>query len=181
MKQAVRKKINKKRYLYPLTVSLPESMVFTLVGLLTRRSSRDRCRDKLRALYPSNKILLQFSWTHFHVNHNKWPSKRPTQTRDAIQYETKHHFSTSPHSVCTVLFTVFFMIKIICILFSSIGVSRSCWCAQAGHQMSLSVEHMACCLFGAMCSHVDCLSPPILLRNHCFSGSSCVSLVCLPI
>ncbi len=29
--------------------------------------------------------------------------------------------------------------------------------------MSLCVEHMACCLFGAMCSHVDCLSPPILL------------------
>ncbi len=34
---------------------------------------------------------------------------------------------------------------------------------------------------GAMCSHVDCLSPPILLLNHCFSGSSCVSLVSLPI
>ncbi len=29
--------------------------------------------------------------------------------------------------------------------------------------VSLCVEHMACCLFGAMCSHVDCLSPPILL------------------
>ncbi len=25
-------------------------------------------------------------------------------------------------------------------------LSRSCWCAQASHQMSLCVEHMACCL-----------------------------------
>ncbi len=25
-------------------------------------------------------------------------------------------------------------------------LSRSCWCALAGHQMSLCVEHMACCL-----------------------------------
>ncbi len=25
-------------------------------------------------------------------------------------------------------------------------MSRSCWCAHAGHQMSLCVEHMACCL-----------------------------------
>ncbi len=74
---------------------------------------------------------------------------------------------------------------IVSVLMETIMVlSRSCWCAQAGHQMSLCVEHMACCLFGAMCSHVDCLSPPILLLNHCFSGSSCVSLVtlvCLPI
>ncbi len=37
---------------------------------------------------------------------------------------------------------------------------------------------------GAMCSPVYCLSPPILLPNHCFSCSTCVSLVtlvCLPI
>ncbi len=73
-------------------------MVFTLFGLLTRRAShkhsgwRDGCRGKLRFLYPSNKILLQFSWTQFPVNHNKWPSKHPTLTRDAIQYETKRDF-----------------------------------------------------------------------------------------
>ncbi len=73
-------------------------MVFTLFGLLTRRSSRDGCRGKLSFLYPSNKILLQFSWTHFPVNHKKWPSKRPTLTRDVTQYETKRDFSTSPHN-----------------------------------------------------------------------------------
>jgi len=98
VKQAVRKKINKKRYLYPLTVSLPESMVFTLFGLLTRRPLNNGCRGKLSFLYPSNKILLQFSWTQFAVNRNKWPSKCPTLTRVAIQYETKRDFSTSPHS-----------------------------------------------------------------------------------
>ncbi len=37
---------------------------------------------------------------------------------------------------------------------------------------------------GAMCSSVYCLSPPILLPHHRFSGSTCVpliTLVCLPI
>ncbi len=34
---------------------------------------------------------------------------------------------------------------------------------------------------GAMCSLVYCLPPPILLTNHCFSCTTCVSLVCLPI
>ncbi len=52
-------------------------------------------------------------------------------------------------------------------------VSRSCWCAQAGHQMSLCWAH-GLLFVGAMCSHVDCLFPPILLLNHCFSGSSCL-------
>ncbi len=63
--------------------------VFTLFGLLTWKASRDRCRGKLRFLYPYNEILLQFSWTLFPVNHNKWPFKRLTMTRDTIQYETK--------------------------------------------------------------------------------------------
>ncbi len=39
-------------------------------------------------------------------------------------------------------------------------LSRSCWCAQAGHQMSLCWAH-GLLFVGAMCSHVDCLSPPI--------------------
>ncbi len=107
MKQAVRKKINKKRYLYPLP-GVPsrwsrtvESMVFTLFALPMRRALHNGCRDgfrgKLSFLYPSNKILLQFSWTQFPVNHNKWSSKHPTLIRDAIQYETKRDFSTSPY------------------------------------------------------------------------------------
>ncbi len=41
------------------------------------------------------------------------------------------------------------------------------------------------CLFGAICSPVYCLNPPILLPHYCFSYSTCVSLVtllvCLPI
>ncbi len=39
-------------------------------------------------------------------------------------------------------------------------------------------------IVGAMCSHIYCLPPLILLPNHCFSCSTCVSLitlVCLPI
>ncbi len=64
-------------------------MVFTPFGLHARRASHSGCRGKLKFVYPSNKILLQFSWTQFPVNHNKWPFKRLTMTRDTIQYETK--------------------------------------------------------------------------------------------
>ncbi len=44
-----------------------ESMVFTLIGLFTRRSSHEGCHGKLRFLYPSNKILLQISWTLYYL------------------------------------------------------------------------------------------------------------------
>ncbi len=37
-------------------------------------------------------------------------------------------------------------------------MSRSCWCAQAGHQMSLCVEHMACCLLVA-CAPMSIVCP----------------------
>ncbi len=92
--------------------------------------------------------------------------------------------SSTPQSWPTSLLDIFLFSVCgasgICSLKGGGVMSRSCWCAQAGHQMSLCVEHMACCLFSAMCSHVDCLSPPILLLNHCFSVSL-VTLVCLPI
>ncbi len=47
-------------------------------------------------------------------------------------------------------------------------MSRSCWCAQAGHQMSLCVEHMACCLLVPCAPMSIVCPPPILLLNHCF-------------
>ncbi len=81
----------------------PVESVFTLFGLHTRRALYDNCRGKLSfLLYQSNKILLQLTWTHFPVNHNKWPSKRPTLTRDAIQYETSPHSKHSVQLLCKV-------------------------------------------------------------------------------
>ncbi len=50
--------------------------------------------------------------------------------------------------------------------------------------VSVCWTHGLLFVVGAMCSHVYCLSHPLLLTNHCFSGSTCVSLVtlvCLPI
>ncbi len=67
-------------------------------GLYTLRSSHEGCRETKLFLYPSNKTLIEFSWTHFPVCQNKWPSKCTTLTRYAIQYETKCDFSESWHS-----------------------------------------------------------------------------------
>ncbi len=107
-----------------------EAMVFTL---LTRRSSREGCRGKLCFLYQSNKILLQFSWTHFPVNHNKWPSKCPTLTRDAIQYETKCDFSTSCHALEP--FPDWYTSTILFLICSWISLDRGMMCC------SLSMLH----------------------------------------
>ncbi len=38
-------------------------------------------------------------------------------------------------------------------------LSRSCWCAWAGHQMSLCVEHMACCLLLVPCAPLSIVCP----------------------
>ncbi len=57
-----------------------------------------------------------------------------------------------------------------------ISVSRSC--------LNVCWAHGLLVVVGAMCFHVYCLSLPISLPNHCFSGSTCfslVTLVCLPI
>ncbi len=50
--------------------------------------------------------------------------------------------------------------------------------------VSVCWAHGLLFVVGAMCSHVYCLSPPILLPHHCFSCSTCVplvTLICLPI
>ncbi len=38
-------------------------------------------------------------------------------------------------------------------------MSRSCWCALTGHQMSLYVEHMACCLLLVPCALLSIVCP----------------------
>ncbi len=38
-------------------------------------------------------------------------------------------------------------------------VSRSCWCALTGHQMSMYVEHMACCLLLVPCALLSIVYP----------------------
>ncbi len=43
-------------------------------------------------------------------------------------------------------------------------VSRSCWCAQAGHQISLCVEHMACCLLLVPCAPMSIVCPSCLVN-----------------
>ncbi len=44
-------------------------------------------------------------------------------------------------------------------VFITVLVSRSCWCALTGHQMSLYVEHMACCLLLVPCTLLSIVCP----------------------
>ncbi len=56
------------------------------------------------------------------------------------------------------------------------NVSWYCWCARAGHQMSLCVEHMACCVLLVPCAPMSIVCPlSSCYPNHCFSGSTCVT------
>ncbi len=51
-------------------------------------------------------------------------------------------------------------------------------CPDRPPDVSVSSAHGLLFVVGAMCSQVYCLSPPILLPNHCLS---CVTLVCLSV
>ncbi len=44
-------------------------------------------------------------------------------------------------------------------IFIRLLLSRSCWCARAGHQMSLCVEFMACCLLLVPCAPMSIVCP----------------------
>ncbi len=62
-------------------------MVFTLFGLHATAAAVNYAFYAHLTKYFSN------SAEHVFLYHNKWPSKRPTLTREAIQYETKRDFS----------------------------------------------------------------------------------------
>ncbi len=104
-------------------------------------------------------INLLFLW----VEQSHWPE---SYNRDDVPL-SKWHFNGGHQSI----------------LLKSISVTVLLVCPGWPPDVSVCWAH-GLLFVGAMCSHVDCLSPPILLRNHCFSGSSCVclvTLVCLPI
>ncbi len=52
-------------------------------------------------------------------------------------------------------------------------------CPDRPPDVSMCWAHVLLFVVGAMCSPAYCLSPPALLSNHCFSCSTCVSLVTL--
>ncbi len=86
MKQVVGKWKNKKRYLRISFDSVPARWSrWSLHSLVFSRP----LACILNFFIPSNKSLVEFSWTHFPVNHNKWPSKRRQARYDTVQDQTR--------------------------------------------------------------------------------------------
>ncbi len=91
----VGKRINKKRYLYPLPEEshgrvTRESMVFTLFGLLTRRASHDGCRGILTFLNPSNNHYFNSAeHTFLLITTNGQASADTDKRRDPVREQTR--------------------------------------------------------------------------------------------
>ncbi len=73
-------------------------MVFTLFGLLTRSASHDGCRGISTFFKPVLQITIWIQLNTLSCLSQQMAKQAQTLTRDAIQNETKRHFSTSQHS-----------------------------------------------------------------------------------
>jgi len=146
-------------------------------GLYTLRSSHDRCRCILNFFIPSNKSLVEFSWTHFPVNHNKWPSKR-RHRQDTIQYKTKCDFSKKkPYAY----YQIHFIIMITFGVFSQSGLHSGLaygyfvWIRPAqyfcGDSAKLAIQPEA---FFCQVLILECPGEGMLTVIHCVCAYVCV-------
>ncbi len=149
----------------------------TVWGARGRSSSRQQPRKRVNLKRPNKPAAS--------ANPGRsWPSGRNEERRFTVtgRGQTAEAFLPAPNALSSLKSVTATLRGLVCRSSSpSVTVLLVC----PGWPPDVSVCRAHGLLFvGAMCSHVDCLSPPILLLNHCFSGSSCVSLVtlvCLPI